>query len=408
MREISLRKQIDLSFRDQVAELKENDKFSFEISRLCFESTPVEQILVPFQKNCVCESLTVISCRNLERLFNEWGRQAVRSSHHINTITLVNPTHDGIEALTTELLSKRMSIDTLNINTSITPGIGASLASAIEGTGIRSLDLSYCYWDRNSVDVLANGFIKATELRSLNLSNCHLEDSLLAHIVSCLHNHPSLRELNVSFNNCHSEACESIGALLLHQSSGGIERLEMAQQFIGRRKCLNIHPISEAMVRNTSLQFLNLKENFLDSGHLESLLDALAENESLVELDLSCSDISDDALLCLASKLHSTKFQRLSLLHNPFKNADSLVSAAKNNNNLRQVNVDASVESREMLYYHTSLNKARRDLLTENCLPFSLWPMVLEKAGKIDIPEDLDLQPFDIMYYMLQGPALVL
>jgi hypothetical protein len=403
MKELLLRKRIDASYRDQVAALKENDKFSLEISRLCFETTPVEEIIIPFQMNCDCHSLTIVSCRNLRSFFNEWGRRALSS--RIKTITLVNPTQDGIEALTAELISKRISVNALKINTSITLGVGTSLVSAIDGTGIRELDLSNCFWDRKSVEVLANGFIRATELKSLNLSSCHLEDSLLATILSCLQCHPSLRELNISFNNCHSEACESIGALLRTSS---IERLEMAQQFIGRRKCLDINSISEAIPQNKSLKFLDLKENFLDSGHLENLLVALAENQTLVELDLSCTDISDDVLLCLTAKLHSTNIQKLSLLHNPFKNGERLVNAAKDNHHLRQINVDASVGSREMLYYYTGLNKARRDILTHDHVPLSLWPMILEKASNISIPDDLDVQAFDIMHYMLhQGPALL-
>ena len=402
MKELYIRRLIDASFREQVVQIRENDTYSLEISRLCFDRVPLEEVISLFQMKCTCVSLTIISCRGLGHFFDECRK--LPNTWDVEAITLVNPTQDGIDALSSELLHERISTHSLNISSSITYGIATSLARTICGTDIQVLDLSHCFWDKRSVDTLARGFSQATTLHCLDISHCHLEDSLLAKIIRSLRNHPSLLDLGISFNNCNSEACASIGALL---QSTKLERLKMAQQFIGRQKYLDIDAIIETIGQNSSLRFLDLKENFLGADQMERMLSALSENKTLEELDLSCTDISDESLSKLAGKFNAMRIQSISLRHNPFQNAEPLVNAAKTNYRLREVNVDLTVTSRAALYYYAALNKAGRSLMVDTLIPMSLWPRVFEKAGNMDLPEDLDFQACDILYYMIQGPAVL-
>lgn len=210
--------------------------------------------------------------------------------------------------------------------------------------------------------------------------------------------------MDISFNNCHAEACLAISTLL---KTSHITSLKMAQQFIGRDKFLDISAIADSLAINQSLRTLDLKENFVSSEHLENLFTALTQNSTLQSLNISCTDISDECLVRLAEKLEYTRIECLNLLHNPFKNAEPLVVAAKRNSRLKRVLVDPSVNSRGSLWYHTALNGAGRHLLAQNLVPVSLWPLVLENASNIQSPEDLDFQTHDIMYYLLKGLVLL-
>lgn len=404
MKELFLRRQLDDTFWAEVDSLHDDETFTLEISRFSFDEESIQVIFVPFEKQRKCTSLTIISSRKLRYFFDAFDDRRVDRAIDIDAITLVNPTQEGMESLATQLCRETIRTSKLNINTSITPAIAASLVSIAEGTTLVELDLSHCYWDRRAVNPLIQAFTTAANLKFLDLSHCHLEDSIVANVLTSLQYHPTLRDLDISFNNCHSEACLSIGTLL---KTTHITSLKMTQQFIGRQKFLDISSIADSLGVNQTLRTLNLKENFVSSEHLENLFAILTQNRTLQTLDLSCTDISDETLVRLAEKLDSTHIECLNLLHNPFKNAEPLVVAAKKNHRLKRVLVDPSVSSRGVLWYHTTLNIAGRHLLTQNFIPTSLWPLVLENACNISSPEDLDFQTHDIMYYLLKGPVLL-
>jgi Ran GTPase-activating protein (RanGAP) involved in mRNA processing and transport len=290
------------------------------------------------------------------------------------------------------------------MNSSITTQMARTLSRLLEHADLESLDLSHCHWDPDAVNIISEALSASKTLKRLDLNSCHIEDSRMAGLLQSLQGHCTLRDLDISFNNCHSDACTAVASLL---QSSEIERLALSQQFIGREKYLDIHPIISALTENRSLRFLDLKENSIAPGQLKELLSALAGNDTLEELILDCTDIGDDDVLLLAGELQHTKLTNLSLLHNPFTDAGPLVAAAESNGMIHQIRVDGVVAGRGWLSYHTALNTAGRGGLRAHEVTPSLWPVVLERASKIDFPRDLDLQSADILYYMLRGPALL-
>lgn len=404
MKEFFIRRQLDDTCRAVIESLDENESFSLEISRYCFDEESVREFLALFEKGR-CSLLTIASSRELRKFFDAFDRCGGNvSPTDIATIKLENPTQEGMESLATQLCRDTIRTSQLIIYTSVTPAIAASLISIAEVNTLEKLDLSHSYCDRRAINSLIQAFTTATNLKILDLSHCLLEDSIMAHVLTTLQGHPSLRHLDVSFNNCHSEACLAIGKLLktTHLSS-----LKMTQQFIGRERFFDVRPIAESLALNQSLQTLDLKENFVSSEHLDNLFTILTKNRTLKSLDISCTDITDESLVRLAEKLHSTQIESLNLLHNTFRNAEPLVVAAKKNHRLKCILVDPSVRSRGSLWYQTALNRAGRHLLAQDFIPISLWPLLLEFASNIQVPEDLDFQVHDIMYYLLKGPVLL-
>lgn len=355
----------------------------------------------PFDRKRRCTYLAIISCRQLRYFFSECGRRALKN---IEVITLVNPTDDGMESLAIELRNKTIETNNLNVNTSITPSIAVSLSVIMEGTDLEALDLSHCYWDRRSANIVAKALPRSRNLKRLDLSHCRLEDSILASILSSLQHHPTLREINISYNTCLNEACGSIGAIL---KTTRIECLKMAQLFIGREKCLDLRTIAENISGNKSLKMLDLEANVVSYEDLELLIDSLTQNKTLQSLNLAGTDISQESLVRLSKKLQATNVETLCLRHNPFKSAEPLVEAAIKNYRLRNIIVDESVSSRGTLWFYTALNCAGRELMTNFRVPPSLWARVLKNASCLVVPEDVEFQTHDIIFFLLNGLILL-
>jgi hypothetical protein len=87
---------------------------------------------------------------------------------------------------------------------------------------------------------------------------------------------------------------------------------------------------------NPQLTFLDLKENFLDPESLQHLFDALGKNMAPEELDLGCTDISDDSLVVLACRSRNMNIHQLGLLRNPC----TLVQVVQQGNHIRHVALD--------------------------------------------------------------------
>jgi Leucine Rich repeat len=401
MRELHIRRRVDETFLEDLSYLYPGEEFSLEISRVGFDRAAVEEILPAFQKGLVCKCLIIISCRHIHELFDMLGSL---SSLTIEEITLVNPGREGVESLGWQLTNSTMRIKSLNINSSITMSIARSLSQLIEYAHLETLDLSHCHWDPDAVNILAEALSTTRTLRRLDLNSCHIEDSRMAGLLHSLQDQCALRDLNIAFNNCHSDACSAVASLL---RTSKIERLVLSQQFIGREKCLDIYPLIAALSENKFLQFLDLKENSIAPGQVKELLSALASNDTLKELVLDCTDIGDDGLLMLAGELHNTKLASLSLLRNPFTDAGPLVTATTANGKIHQIRVDDAVAGRGPLSYQMALNQLGRGILSAHEVVPSLWPLVLERASKLDFPRDVDVQTTDILFYMMRGPALL-
>lgn len=406
MKELHIRRHVDESFLDTLAKARAGgEEFSLEISRVSFDRTSAELVLSAFQNGATCASLIIISCRRIHELFDMLG--SCESSLAIKEILLTNAGREGVESLGGHLRNRTIRVKKLSINSSITTSMARSLSALIEkATNLESLDLSYCHWDPDAVNIVAEALKNTQTLKSLDLNSCHIEDSRMGALLHAFQGHCALRDLNIAFNNCKSEACSAV-ASLLYTSSSNIERLVLSQQFIGREKYFDIQPVVAALSENRTLRFLDLKENFIARGQLNELLVVLERNDTLEELVLDCTDIGDEDLPSLAAKLERTSLVTLSLMRNPFTDAGPLVRAAKSNSRIHQIRLDDSVADRTPLSYHTALNAAGRGALTVHDVVPCLWPVILERASKIILPPDLDVQTADILYYMVRGPALL-
>jgi hypothetical protein len=405
MKELRIRRQVDGSFLETLTELRAGEEFSLETARVSFDRSSAESVLSTFQYGATCTSLLIISCRRIHLMFDMLGSSV--SSLAIKEIVMTNPGREGVESLGGHLRNGTIRVKKLNINSSITTSMAKSLSGLIEqAVDLESLDLSYCHWDPDAVNIVAEALRNTKTLQRLDLNSCHIEDSRMGSLLYSLQGHCTLKELNIAFNNCHSEACAAV-ASLLSSSSSKLERLVLSQQFIGREKYLDIHPVVAALSKNRTLRFLDLKENFIAPGQLNALLLMLESNDTLEELVLDCTDIGDEDLPSLAGKLQRTNLVCLSLMRNPFTDAGPLVTTAKTNTSIHQIRVDDSVAARNSLSYQTALNEAGRGALSAHEVVPSLWPVILERASKINLPQDLDVQTADILYYMLRGPALL-
>ena len=278
---------------------------------------------------------------------------------------------------------------------------------------LRTLDLSQCDFGADAIAVLCQGFANNQQLQSINLEHCRLEDFEVADLVQSLREHPSLQELSVRMNYCEQEAVEAMADLLTSPTSK-LQRLDMAQQDPG---VLDLAILARALRNNTTLQFLDLRENFVYDAHMACLADALCVNTTLKELYLENCDIGDlgwHSLLDRLPEMHGIR--KLWLRMNRFQKStvnDEMVleQAIRCNSMLHVLDLDPPMSSSQLLQYYLCLNRGGRQCLSPNSIPLSLWPILLERTRYqhliTEVQRDAGIIEADILYCLLHGPALL-
>lgn len=113
-----------------------------------------------------------------------------------------------------------------------------------------------------------------------------MEDEKCRMLVKHLLDHPSLLELDLSYNLIGDGGARAIGKLI---NCSCLERLNISDNQISGR---GAQALSHALSKNTSLVSLNLRLNQLGDEGGQAIAQALLKNQTLVNLQLGANEMT--------------------------------------------------------------------------------------------------------------------
>ena len=301
------------------------------------------------------------------------------------------------------------NLSCLRITTVLNAAGMSSLAKGLKKScsSLRTLDFSWSTLDEDdAVLELAMGLSANKTLHELHFMGCSLRDARAAQLVESLCNHPCLRVLDLNGNKAASCTSRALGLLL--KSNQSLKKVDISFQTNNER--MNISLLAESLRQNTILKTLDLSNCQLDDADIEILGHLLCETNSLEELFIARNKISDEGIRSLARMLAEMKgLKRLSIWGNPFgdEGAKALSLGLERNVELEEVDLVRTFPCTEMITHYLQLNKAGRRLMHAPGVPLGLWPLILERVGKLSYPNGSKFTARDLQFYMLRGPALL-
>ena len=287
-----------------------------------------------------------------------------------------------------------------------------------------TLDLSRCEFGSDAIEAFCEGLQENKSLVCLKLESCRLEDYEVAEVARSLRRHPTLRELSFRMNYAEDESMEAISELLLQTTA--LESLDLAQQNPG---ILDLVTLAEALQHNHTLRRLNVKESYVFDTHMEALAETLAtKNCTLEELNMESCGIKDSGLIFFLERLNKFKMTKLWFKGNHFhdhkllSDDNMILPLLEQNRMLQTLDFEDEMEIGPTLWNHLFLNRGGRKFLTPNCVPLSLWPILLARVNTLlALGEDRDsgggghdndgnssqaVGVPDLLFFLLLGPAL--
>jgi hypothetical protein len=338
----------------------------------------------------------------------------------------------------------RSQLDELRLTVDMPTEVVQAFGMAInQCESLQKLDLSQCEFggadeeEEDAIGTLCEVLQQNTTLHTLHLSSCRLEDDEVAQVATALCRHPCLRELSFRMNYAQDEAIDAISNHLIRHTPS-LQSLDLAQQNPG---VLDLEILALALGANNTLQTLNLQENFLHDAHVQALVTAMTKNTTLRELNLENCELGHVGCSKLLDGLGQFRgITKLWLKENKFSQsavsvpADGCTNDIAQNLTLQVLDLDDDIVLPDHVKQVLEWNRGGRQSLTPNAVPLSLWPTILARVHRIfPNEEDPETQPsskgegqeeatkesnasasstsatttaVDILYYMLQGPAL--
>ena len=184
----------------------------------------------------------------------------------------------------------------------------ASAIAALGELNVERLDLGHSYLAIKVRSLPFRGPGLNAALKSLDVSECSLVDEQLHLLVASLRDHPTLEELDVSFNKCGRRGMVAISDLL--SSSTPVTKLVMSFLAFGQGKSLRlVDEFCSALASNRTLRELECGGNGLRDADLPGLAAALCSPASgLRSIDLSQNRFAD--LSALAARLGAMRSLR--------------------------------------------------------------------------------------------------
>ncbi len=281
------------------------------------------------------------------------------------------------------------------------------LCAGINQSCLKTLVFDQCEIYFDAVEVLCDCFRENKCLEVLKLEHCGLRDDEVASLLRAVKDHPTLLDLSVRMNHMYEEGIEA--AMELLQCTPRLQQLDLAQQNPG---VLNLEKLAHALHGNRTLIHLNLEENFLKDAHIAALTETLSTNTTLRKINLRNCELKDAGLLLLAACLGDfPSLTHLGLKENNFRvqlNHQQLMESLRHNHILQVLELDDENWIPEHLKFHLFLNQAGRKFLSQETIPLSFWPFILERVKRLfDSEKEYHFGESDIIFELLQGPALL-
>ncbi len=226
---------------------------------------------------------------------------------------------------------------------------------------LKSLDLSHNELDGTALDHIAKIIPHTPQLEELNLGFNDIQRGGAVSLISTIVNHKDLKRLNLPATNIGEEDCEKIALLL--SCSPCLRLLNVARNNLSSD---SLHILFSGL-KQSKIKYLTLANNKLGDSEVIALGQILAENTTIIELELSnCSiSIAGGAELALLLKTNST-LKCLHICHMGRKTAQKFTELKQHNKAL-EIIMDKEDDS-----YHpsllTSLSPKRKPKLIINII----------------------------------------
>ncbi|XP_072302319.1 dynein regulatory complex subunit 5 [Eucyclogobius newberryi] len=157
---------------------------------------------------------------------------------------------------------------------------------------------------------LAQAVASCKTLKVLHLHQSNVGDAQCRLLVKHLLNHPSLTELDFSYNYIEDRGARAIGKLLSRS------KLRTLTLYCNKIQEHGARAIAHALSRTSTLEELNLGVNRVGDEGGQAIAKALLTNSSLKTLNLSANDVAERTAVSLADVLvHNRTLRSINLFH---------------------------------------------------------------------------------------------
>lgn len=195
------------------------------------------------------------------------------------------------------------------------------------------IDFSNSTLTASTCSVLADIFKNDVAVVKLILADCMLGEKSLKLLLIGLTNNTCLRHLDLRGNNFRQSACEAIGCFL--KSNQFLTHLYLEWNCLGSYNS-SFDCFCDGLATNTSLQYLDLRNNQIDHNGAKSLAECLRFNDALKSLDLRWNSVglSGGRAICEALK-SNTRLEQLEICGNniPVDVCDNMETSLLHNRN---------------------------------------------------------------------------
>jgi Ran GTPase-activating protein (RanGAP) involved in mRNA processing and transport len=301
--------------------------------------------------------------------------------------------------------------------------------SLFKNTTLEEITLQQCSLDQAGSQALGQMLRRSRSLTSLTLRKVSVEGGGLAPIMSALAESKSLRKLTLGTMELSGSELEeflsaaavntSLTVLHLETMNLDITSAPMLARILRQNKhltelnlrknnlngdCIQVI-VQDGLLRNQTLTKLQLSFNPVGDDGAKHLIAGLRRNTGLRELCLTQTEIWREGCLAFAQALHSFEnLRKLSLDGNEMGDCvecgDAILKSLEKNMVLHQVveGLPCLLRGPEkntwiQIDLLLRMNKAKRRVLVEPCMPLNLLPRVLHSAVG---------QP-DVMFCLLRG-----
>jgi len=167
------------------------------------------------------------------------------------------------------------------------------------------------------VPALAMSLSGNTSITCLIASRCGLMDNHLGVLLGQLPK--GIQELRIFGNKCRGMGLASLTKLLQPSSKHNLKILDLSFQHVEPYEEFDIAWFCEALAVNKTLNVLDLDNDSLDDQHLEHIIKALCQNETLEDLKLNHNKITGTGVALMAAKYGQMKgLKKISMYSNVF------------------------------------------------------------------------------------------
>ena len=341
---------------------------SFEIINLSENLSSPWSVYCAIIKYCKASSLTLYGDTKHEfKCYTDQLKDSLESNDKLHAITLCGINGSDLSSFK-EILSCTTTVNTINVALkqatsgvlikSTYNNININICGELYKCTPESINVSGQNIDDQTISYIAFGLQNNTDLKSLNISQNVITDTGLLAVGSSLNDNATLLDLDISNNPFTSQGInEFVKAIRLNWNLN-IETLNFSELSISDG---DANVIGDYVNDNrTLLHFCMSKLGEFSSEGAKMFVDACQNNKTLIVLDISEINLTDDGAVALSACINNNVIQEMYLSKNKItkKGAKILAKAFKNNVSLNTFDIsENSITNKGIIHFLKKINK---------------------------------------------------